>query len=194
MKNLDGQQNDAKIIEEVIKGNTETYREIVIRHQKHVYAYAFAIMRNDADAADITQEVFIRFFRNIEQFDARRPLSPYLLRITVNCSRNLFREKRCLFPGSEGASMDDLGLVADNKRNPLEDVMWQEKINKVRDLIEKLPLTLREVCSLFYLSEHSCSDVAKILRISENAVKVALHRARKKILESWSVCGDLEIS
>ncbi|MBN1864014.1 MAG: sigma-70 family RNA polymerase sigma factor, partial [Victivallales bacterium] len=55
----------------------------------------------------------------------------------------------------------------------------------VRTLVSRLPVKLREVCTLYYLSECSCAQIASILGMNENAVKVSLHRVRKKLLEFW---------
>jgi RNA polymerase sigma-70 factor (ECF subfamily) len=178
--------DDKTILQQVMIHDRESYREIVKRYQGRVFACARAITGRDEDASDVTQEVFIRFYRNIEQFDSERPLLPYLLKISVNTSRNLIRKRNYAEFSLDDELYKDFNLETEStEKTPLDGVLHQEKIQKIRDMVGELPQMLREVCSLFYLSECSCTEVAGILKISENSVKVALHRARKKLISDF---------
>lgn len=174
MTDAPAREGDEGIVRRVLQGDSPAYRFLVERYQDMVYACARAITGNDADAKDAAQEAFIRFYRHLSQFDPRRPLKPYLLRIAVNCSRNIFEARRPWQPLAETTEP----VVS-------ADVTEPERHAAVRELVDRLPRTLREVCALFYFAEHSCQEVAKILRMNETAVKVALHRARKKLLNDW---------
>ncbi len=165
---------DEAIVQQVLQGDRAAYRLIVERYQNTVFACARAVTGNDADAKDAAQEAFIRLYRHLAQFDPRRPLKPYLMRIAVNCSRNINGTRRGWEPLEETSE-----AVAP------ADATEPERHATVRELVERLPQTLREVCALFYFAEHSCKEVAEILQMSESAVKVALHRARKKLLNDW---------
>ena len=175
---------DKALISQIIKGDAEKFRSLVQRYQQRIFNCAYGITRNKDDAADITQEVFIKFYQHISQFDPDRPLAPYLLKIAVNCSRNELR-KRHLTSSWETEEY----AIEDFEPSPLEQLAVREKAEFLRSLINELPVKLREVCTLFYLSECSCSEVAGILKISENAVKVSLYRVRKKLLENWGSGG-----
>jgi len=166
--------SDEAIVRRVLQGDSPVYRLIVERYQNVVFACARAVTGNDADAKDAAQEAFIRLYRHLAQFDPRRPLKPYLMRIAVNCSRNITGTRRGWEPLAETSE-----VVAP------ADASEPERHAAVRELVERLPQTLREVCALFYFAEHSCKEVAEILQMSESAVKVALHRARKKLLNDW---------
>jgi RNA polymerase sigma-70 factor (ECF subfamily) len=172
--------DDARLVARSLAGDAEAFRGLVERHQGRVFACARAVLRSEADAADVTQDVFIRFHRHLVQFDPRRPLAPYLLRIAVNRARDLLRERS----RHDEVTEDALAAHPDARPNPGETLMAAELAGRVRTLVAELPQTLREVCSLFYLSECSCAEVAAILGMREGAVKVALHRARKKLLHT----------
>lgn len=175
-------REDAAIIAEILQGNNQRYSCLIKNYQNAVYSCAWSILQNHTDAADVTQEVFIRFFRHINQFDSSRPLRPYLLAMAANSSKNHIRKKSRLNEVSE-IIPEQSDFSHAESRNPVSDIMHSEKLEQIRQFVQDLPDTLRDVCSLFYLSECSCRDVARILDISEGAVKVALHRARKKLLE-----------
>ena len=96
------------------------------------------------------------------------------MRIAVNCSRNISGTRRGWEPLEETSEIVKPA-----------DATAPERHAAVRELVERLPQTLREVCALFYFAEHSCREVAEILQMNESAVKVALHLARKKLLTDW---------
>ncbi|HCE45416.1 MAG TPA: hypothetical protein DET40_17900 [Lentisphaeria bacterium] len=180
------ENSDSEIIGQVIRGDTDLYAEIIRRYQGRIYSCAYAITQNSHDASDVAQEVFVRFYKNIEQFDTRRPLSPYLMTIAINCTRNLFRDRKMKFVENEEESRDIMENISDSSPNPVEAMTISEKSHKIRQMVDNLPVSMREICALFYLSEKSCAEVAQILNISESSVKTGLHRARKKLLENYT--------
>ena len=171
---------DEAIVRRVLQGDSAAYRLIVERYQDLVYSCALTITANTADAQDAAQDAFIRLYRHLAQFDPQRPLKPYLMRIAVNCSRNIVAARRPWQPLEE---MPEPAAAPELAPSPAAAAVRTERRAEVRELVSHLPQTLREVCSLFYLADHSCKEVAEILQMSETAVKVALHRARKKLLE-----------
>lgn len=181
------QTDDTPLVQRSLAGDAAAFRALVVRHQGRVFACARAVLRHEDDAADVTQEVFIRFHRHLAQFDPRRPLAPYLLKIAVNRARDRLRERARRDEVPETA----LAAHVDARPDPGESLAAKELAKRVRALVAELPQTLREVCSLFYLSECSCAEVAAILGMHEGAVKVALHRARKRLLTSLS---DTEVA
>ncbi len=176
MENL----NDSDLVQRTGIGDENAFRELVRRYQGQVYGCALGITRRPSDAADAAQEAFIRFHRNLEQYDPRRPLKPYLLTIAANCARTLLVRRRREPQGDGGDAL--LDQLADPGATPRTRLLRHERNEAVHALIAELPETPREVCSLFYLSGCSCREIAEILRMSETAVKVALHRARKRLL------------
>jgi len=179
---LTGQPDDAELITRAIGGHDDAFRCLVQRYQGAVYGCTLAITRNRPDAADAAQEAFIRLHRNLAQFDRSRPLRPYLLRIAANCSRTVLgrRSRRQEVPGGGAATT----RMPDRQPGPVMGVLGAERAAAVRSLVGALPRTLREVCSLFYFADCSCREVGTTLGMSENAVKVALHRARRQLLEN----------
>ncbi len=174
--------NDAQCVTRALDGDQDAFRDIVQRYHQLVYACALAVTRVPADAADASQETFIRFHRNLAQYDPSRPLKPYLLTIAVNCARNVVRKRRRLrFVDEEHAGLQH---VSDQRPTPKHEAVRAERLQAVREFIDGLPVRMREVCCLFYLAEKSCREIAGIKRMSETAVKVTLHRARKKLLNS----------
>ncbi len=174
-------QSDADLVAATLSGDDKAFGELVTRYQGAVFGCARAITRHDADAADAAQDAFIRFHRNLAQFDPARPIKPYLLTIAANCSRSLLaaRCRQAAVPDGD----EQLARIPDPTGGPATHLVRDERRSAVRSMVDALPQTLREVCSLFYLGGCSCREVACILRMNEGAVKTALHRARRKLHE-----------
>jgi len=167
---------DAVLIGRATQGDEHAFRDLVWHYQGMVFACAQAITRNPADAEDAAQEAFIRFHRHMKQFDPRRPLKPYLLRIAANCSRDLV-SRRIRVARREEAAGREMRAVPNARGERLA----EERFERLRRHVAELPGTLREVTSLFYFADCSCREVAHVLAMTENAVKVALHRARRRL-------------
>ncbi|OGV80310.1 MAG: hypothetical protein A3K19_18230 [Lentisphaerae bacterium RIFOXYB12_FULL_65_16] len=182
---------DAEVIARVIRGDDSAFREIVLRYQGAVFGCARAITRNHADAADAAQEAFIRLHRHLAQFDPRRPLRPYLLRIAANCAHNVVARRLRTAQEPDDATERALEAIPDPGLAPDRSAFTQERHAAARSVVDGLPGRLREVCALFYLADCACAEVAQILHMSETAVKVALHRAREKLrqgaIAEWQV-------
>lgn len=169
-------ERDAALIARAIDGDECAFRDLVHLYQGAVFACTQAVTRNPNDAADAAQETFIRFHRNMVQFDPRRPLKPYLMRIAANCSRTLI-SKRIRSAERELKAEGDKASVA----SPATEAQRVEQRQMIRARVDELPETMRQVTSLYYLAECSCREVAEILEMTESAVKVALHRARRRL-------------
>jgi RNA polymerase sigma-70 factor (ECF subfamily) len=172
--------SDAELVQQALAGDDGAFRQLVVRYQGLVYACARAITRHDADAADAAQEAFIRLHRHLAQVDPRRPLKPYLATIAANCARTLVA-RRGRWPELPDAA-EWLETLPDPAAGAPQRLAEGERRVAIHDLIGRLPQTLREVCTLFYLGGCNCQQVAASLEMSETAVKVALHRARQRLL------------
>lgn len=176
---MEDELKDSELVYAVQAGDTARFDLLVKRHQRMVFNCALGVTRSREDAGDVTQDVFLRFFRNIDQFDPERALAPYLLKIALNCSRTLLRKR------SHEYLSEDMELSLPSQE-PCHSEVLDRKHNSemIRSLINSLPLKLREVCTLYYLSECTCAQVAGILGMNENYVKVSLHRVRRKLLDA----------
>jgi RNA polymerase sigma-70 factor (ECF subfamily) len=174
--------SDSQLVELALIGHDDAFRVLVDRYKGSVYACAYALTRRPADAADVTQETFIRFHKHLKQFDRHRELKPYLMTIAANTAKTWLAKQASRREVREPDAVID--RVADHRPAPGIDVAQRERRQVVRTFLDKLPETMRRICVMFYLGEQSCRDVAAALGMTENAVKVNLHRARKRLMHS----------
>lgn len=172
--------DDVAAVARTLAGDVDAFAVLVERYRVPVRRCTGAITGNAADAADAAQETFLRLFRGLSQYNPKRPLRPYVMAIAVNCARAHLRWRRA-HPEAPVDAPEGVDAAAEADL-PHEPLARGELVRAVKDALGGLPDMLREVCVLFYLEECSCRETATILNTSEGAVRIALHRARQRLL------------
>lgn len=150
--------------------------ELMTAYGKDVWNYAFSITRKWDQADDITQDVFIKVFRNFNTFRSESSVKTWLLAITRNTAldyrRSAFYRKVTLVdfiaPGGEHVSTE-------------QEVIEQMTVNDLWRLVLQLPVKYREVLILYAHHQLSMKEMAQILGVTEGTVKSRLFHARNKI-------------
>jgi RNA polymerase sigma-70 factor (ECF subfamily) len=179
---------DAALIERLRAGDPAAYEELVRSHTSHLLAVARRLLRQDEDARDAVQEAFLLAFRGLSSFAGRCRVSTWLHRIVVNVALMRLRSRQRkpealiddLLPQyrSDGHHVQEF----DEWRLPPSDRLLRDEMRQqVRAAIDRLPETYRTVLMLRDIEELETPEVAALLGISGNAVKIRLHRARQAL-------------
>ena len=144
--------------------------EAVKRYSSMVYRFAYARTRNHADAEDIYQEVFLKLARADISLEDQEHVKAWLLRVTVNCSVNLFR--------SAWRRHVQTVEALPERASPWDGDDRYEALNRALDI---LPARYRAVIHLYYYEEMSIREISQVLQTSEVNVKKRLSRARQKL-------------
>ena len=148
---------------------TETYRD-------RLFAAAFQVCGNAADAEDAAQEALLRYHISEKQFESEQHIRAWLLRVAINCAKNVSRSffRRNTVPLED--YMDSLEFDSGESREIFREVM-------------NLPETYRLVIHLYYYEDYSVAEIGRILGLTESNVKVRLSRGRqllkKALQEVW---------
>lgn len=158
------------------EGDLAAFRELVLQYQAAAHGLARRFVGNLEDAEDIVQEAFVRVWRHLARFDTGQSFSTWLFRIITNLAYDVLR-KRIKHHTSITQWGDSIDFVTQesNTDEALQIAMT------IRYKAARLPITQQLVFVLRDLQELSVAEVAQILQISENAVKVNLHNARHAI-------------
>ncbi|MCS6773014.1 MAG: sigma-70 family RNA polymerase sigma factor [Thermoflexales bacterium] len=149
-------------------------------HSPMLYRLALRLTGDPAEAEDVLQDTFLSAFRNLHTFDGRSALGTWLYRIAHNAALMRLRKRRLLASLDDLESDDALPLISDAKA-PDELIAEQETAEALTTAIMALPQSLREVFVLREVEERSTAETARLLQISEGAVKTRLHRARQAL-------------
>lgn len=180
---------DNELILEYIEGDTEALEEIVARNIGLVYRYALRMTMDVEQAQDITQETFVKLWRNIHKFDTERNFRTWLLGIAHNTAIDFLR-KRKIFVFSDFNTRDDgneiIDTLADTAPLPPELFEQAERKELLAHALEEISPMLREVLALYYEEGLTFNEIGEILNKPLNTVKSQHRRALealRKILE-----------
>ncbi len=183
------------VIRSVLDGNINDFEQLVTAYEKNVYNLALRMVGDPDDAADITQETFIKAYRALGSFRGDSKFSSWIYRIASNVCLDFLRSRsrRAQVPLSfENEDAEGEIELPDMSQNPEEVLMKKLSMEAVRRGMEKLPpkqrqiLVLRELCGLSY------AELAQTLSVEEGTVKSRIFRARKRLCAI--LLGDGNIS
>ena len=148
-------------------GDLEAFEELIRGLQRRVYGFAFQQLRDFDEAQDLTQEIFVKLYRNLDRYDAERPFDPWFWKLAANTAIN-YRRKRVPMPVEQPADSAASAATDDTFRHDPALVSALAGL----DPSYRLPLLLH------YYADLSLEQVALSLSVSVPAVKSRLHRAR----------------
>jgi RNA polymerase sigma-70 factor, ECF subfamily len=178
--------DDRELVRLAKSDDKEAFELLVRRHQSRVFAVAGGILRNKEDVEDVAQQVFVKAYFSLKRFDQRAAFSTWLYKITVNECWDVLRKRKVrplLYESdlSEEQAHEYNGFsekaTAPDVSDRLEARERVEKLLVDLDERDRLMLILKEVQGF------SVEEIAEILAINGNTVKVRLFRARRRITE-----------
>jgi RNA polymerase sigma-70 factor (ECF subfamily) len=181
--------DEASLVAAAKAGDRSAFDELVRRTYRDVYTLAHRLSGNVHDAADITQDVYLRAYRSLGRFRGDSRFSTWLYRIAANCgSTHLTRRRRRRVEELD----EDSSPVVDDRpgSDPALRAEASHTLGQIEAAVARLPDRLRSVVVLRDVHELPHREVADALGISESAAKVRLHRARRKLTEYLSTDDD----
>jgi len=170
--------SDEEVVARVLGGETALFEIIMRRYNQRLYRVARSILRNDAEAEDVMQDAYVRAYQHLDQFAGRAKFATWLTRIAVHeALARVRRRSRVQELDAEpyGGNMDPLSAKTPDPEQQASD---RELLVLLQSAVLALPANYRSVLVLRDIEEMSTADTAEALELSEENVKVRLHRAR----------------
>jgi RNA polymerase sigma-70 factor, ECF subfamily len=186
--------HDRELVRRAQREDKEAFEELVRRHQHRVFAVAGGILRRREDVEDIAQQVFVKAYFSLKRFDQRAAFSTWLYKITVNECWDLLRKKKVrplVYESDLSEEQARQVLASGEKENPGPDVSQRiEARERVERLLEGLDERDRLMLILKEVEGFSIEEIAEILSLNGNTVKVRLFRARRRVVSHAKQRGD----
>ncbi|MCH8842228.1 MAG: sigma-70 family RNA polymerase sigma factor [SAR324 cluster bacterium] len=184
-------QKDRELITSMKDGDQSAFPQLVSKYQRQVYNHCQRMVNDEEESYDLTQEVFLRVFRNIKNYQHNYSFYTWLYRITVNCCIDYLRKKKrkpATVSLSQGYRNDrnEPGRdqdYPDTKFVPDKTALNRELNQVLNDAIGKLSEKLRVIIVLKEIEGFSYDEIAEILVCSRGTVKSRLFRARERLKE-----------
>ena len=174
--------SDIELINTVLKGDQQAYAVIVERYQSFVFTLVLRYIKSREDAEEVAQDIFVKAYRALADFKGASKFSTWLYTIVTTTCISFLRKKKLDIHSLDNekvlavAESRDSGMSANY-------VEQKSKLAMVNNAIALLNSDDAEIITLFYKGEQTLEEIAQVLGIEANAVKVRLHRARGRLKE-----------
>jgi RNA polymerase sigma-70 factor (ECF subfamily) len=186
---IGAREQEAAIVAELKAGSEEAYAWLIGEFHQPIYGLVYRIVTDPADAADTTQEVFLKVFRGMKHFHGESSLKTWIYRIAVHEASNRrrwwFRHKahetsiEPLEDGCRGPAPGD--FLVDGAESPFESAAHEEVRARVEQELRKIPEPYRTTLILRDLEEMSYEEIAEVTEVSLGTVKSRLTRGREAL-------------
>ena len=164
--------DDRALVAACLAGRREAFDEIVVRHRRAVYRVCYRFVGNHEDATDLAQESFLRAYRALRNFKGESAVGTWLHRIAVNLSLNAVSGR-----ARRGETSDDRVEPVGLEPDAMSRVLTEERAERVREAIARLPPRQRATLILRVYQEMSHQEIADVLGSSVGAVKANFFHA-----------------
>jgi RNA polymerase sigma factor (sigma-70 family) len=168
-------EEEQEIVSRVLGGNLDAFKLLVRRHERLVTAMIKRVVGNEEDAEDISQEVFIKVYKNLAQFKFESKLSTWIASIAYMAA--LYHVRRV--SGKAALTLDITDFEHRTMENPENILVKKNASEYIQNQISKLPLPYRTVLTLYHLNELTYKEIEEITGMPEGTIKSYLFRARK---------------
>ena len=181
--------DDPVFVDKLMAGDAAAFETLVDRHSGDIYALLYRLTENAEEAADLTQETFLKALRSIKSFRGDAGLKTWLFRIAINHSRNRFRwwkrRKRDMTVSLDatvgGSETRVHETIADKAGNPEESAMVREREKALTNALSGLPDIFREVIVLCDVEGMSYDEISQSLDVNIGTVKSRIARGREEL-------------
>jgi RNA polymerase sigma-70 factor, ECF subfamily len=172
--------SDAAIVERVLRGNAEAFRELVDRYRDQYARYALHMLGNREDAEEALQDAFTRAYRSLPRCEDPERFGAWLFRILVN---------RCRTAGTRRGRRartfvsDDAALLGASEDHPEDQAAWREEIDRA---LQRLRAEQREAFLLKYVEELGYEEMSRMTGVGVSALKMRVMRACERLRDLLS--------
>ncbi len=184
--------NEQAVVRRARAGDQGAFEELVFTYEKKIYHLSLRYTGSEQDAMDVTQEVFLRVFRFLPQFQEESRFSTWLYRIAVNANMDFLRKRGQANDLSLDAE-DEEGLsydISDLRYNPESQLERIELQQAICQGIQSLPPRMREILILRDISGLTYEEIGRALSIEQGTVKSRLSRARGRLCAFLTANGN----
>jgi len=170
---------DEYYITQTLNGNVNAFAFLVEKYKHMLYTLTIGIVKNREEAEEISQDSFVKAYKNLASFKGDSKFSTWIYKIAYYASLDVVkRNKRIVFlENIDTINEADLESVQDSLKC-LEEKERKEVINNA---LLRLPNEERVILTLFYFEDLSIKEISKVINLSEDNIKVKLFRSRKKL-------------
>lgn len=172
---------DLELIERHRAGDPTAFDEIFRGYQQMVFNVALRMSGNPEEAADLSQEIFLRVYRHVGRFRGKSSLKTWIYRVAINCCRSRLSRRRLPMVSTSDRAGDVLERIRDRRPGPERVTIGRDRARRLFDALGELPRPYREAVVLRDLEELAYEEIAAILGIRLGTVRSRIARGRDRL-------------
>ena len=176
---------DTEVVSRVLAGDRAIFEVLMRRHNPRVYRTIRAILRDETEVEDAMQQTYLLAYSHLAEFAGASSFATWLTRIAVNEALGRLRKRARLVPVEDPDPAED-ATMRPSASTPEEGAANNEAVHIVERAVDTLPVIYRSVVMLRDVEQLSTSETADALGITEEAVRIRLHRARQALREAFA--------
>ncbi len=181
------QPPDEDLVASILAGEPLLFEELVGRYQGRLVYYLYRMLRNEEDAHDLAQEVFVKIYGALDRFDPKYRFSTWLFRVAQNAAIDKIRKRRLKLVSLQrpdtGEGDSGEWELPGKEPTPYKEARNVERGAAIRQAVDELPWEYRELISLRHYGELSYDEIAKLKQMPLGTVKNKLFRGRQMLKE-----------
>jgi len=179
--------DDKKLIEETLNGDDLAFEQLMKKYLQPVYNFLRQLIKDTSVVDDLTQETFIKTWKNISRFDQSKSFKTWIFTIAKNTAYDYLRKKKSIPFSFFRKSEDDRGLeeISEDKILPDEILEKEDLAKELEGKLKEIPRKYRSVLVLHYKEDFSLYEIAEILKKPYNTVKSLHYRALLRLREAF---------
>ncbi len=170
-------ESEKELIHLATAGDDGAFEKLVRNNMRHVYATAFALVKNHFDADDVAQVSFIKAYRALKKFRGDSTFKTWITRITINQAKDHLRKR------NGTANSDNIGQLPDNGTDALTNYIIREEGREASTALGLLPLKQRLAVTLRLIDGLSFKEISRTMNISVGSAKTNFHYGIKRVAE-----------
>lgn len=181
-RDIPGTMPDEDVIKEYLKTQNSAYFDVLYkRYSGKIYGKSISLLKNEAKAADATQEIFMKILLNLSKFSGKSRFSTWIYSITYNfCIDLIRREKK-----DPSILVDDISRSHDKEEDVNDSFLLEMKVKRLKVILEEIPTMDKSILLMKYQDELSIKEISEMIAKSESAVKMKIKRAKQKFRKTY---------
>lgn len=160
------------------RGDSNAFASLVRAVQRPVYGLCLRLLSNDAEAAEVAQEAFLRAYQNLARYDVERPFDLWVMAIARNLCLDILR-RRAKGPSEDVDEMKE--ILPSAQRSQEEDAIARQERRSLDAAMATLSADDREVLALYYVQKRTTKEIAEVMGVAPGTIMARLFRAREKL-------------
>lgn len=176
--------SDEDLITQIVAtNNTLLFSTLYDRYGKKVYNKCYSFSRNEDEAKDLTQDVFLKLFTKLNTFQGKSKFSTWLYSFTYNFCVNYVNRDKARKMDDVSDSMEDHDYYLSEIQDIPDEDLFEMRVNKLQIALENINPDDKAILLLKYQDDVTVKELQTVLKVGESAVKMRLKRARIRVLE-----------